>query len=144
MFRLRYALALGAMVAVAPAAAQTDVRSGLSNGSAAPKQSTPATLPSPISPVAETRDLNPGAVELVSVPDPKRALANLPVYSRGIDIGRVLRVNLDIAAAPSKIEIAFNSGRAPVWVDATHMRYDPNTKRIVTTASFDKAAAPAH
>lgn len=142
MSRLSLVLVAAAMTAVAPASAENGVPPP---GTAESPANT--ALPSPISPVAETRDLNPNAVDLATVPDPLRALTNLTVYSRGVDIGRILNVELDVTGAPSRVEIGFNSGRAPAWIDATHVRYDPNARKIVTTMDVNamvKEASRAH
>ncbi|MBV9330068.1 MAG: hypothetical protein JOZ55_00785 [Alphaproteobacteria bacterium] len=100
-----------------PIYAQTDVNTGISDGSGVRQDIGPA-------------ESGPG-VELSAVADPVRTLVHLTVYARGVDIGHIARLGFD-GGRVARVLIAFNSDRAPVWIDAERVRFDPEKRLIVT------------
>ena len=75
------------------------------------------------------------AIDLRSVSNPDQTLTNLTVYAHGVDIGHVAQVRMDFDGKPERVQIAFNSGMAPVWMNARELRYDAEKRQITADMS---------
>jgi len=82
---------------------------------------------------AMNASVSPAAVvELSAVAELERALTNLTVYARGVDVGHVSRVSLDSAGKPDRLEISFNNDNPRAWIRAEDLRYDREKRQILT------------
>lgn len=111
------AIVAAALLTSAGAYAQNDVNTGISDGSGQRADVAPADTSA--------------AVDLAQVQDPVRTLVHLTVYARGVDVGHVARLAFD-GGRVSRVMIAFNSDRAPLWIDASRVRFDAEKRQIVT------------
>jgi hypothetical protein len=122
-----------AMIFAANAGAQTYPGPSNANPAPAPAAQSQA-APSP-SAHAMNASISPAAVELSAVAEPERALTNLTVYARGVDVGHISRVSLDSAGKVDRVEVSFNNDMPRAWIHADDLRYDPAKRQIVTALS---------
>jgi hypothetical protein len=115
----------------------------VSGSACAQTHPTPQTQQPAMSPQASI-DASGRGEDIAWVSDPKRALTNLTVYSRGIEIGHVGKLAYDRAGKPTRVRIVFKSGAKPAWIDAAMVRYDPEKRTITTDATVSEIEQLAH
>jgi hypothetical protein len=121
MTRKTLMMTAAALLATGVAHAQVPAVSGDSPAANTPPANDQSYMPAPGS-----------SLELADVPRPEHTLINLTIYARGMDIGHVGALKTDTMGRPVRVQVVFNSGRAPVWVDANEVRYD-GVKHQITT-----------